>query len=114
MISDAKKMFKDKSSEELRELIHKRKTLIPNLVLLALMLRKENIDREIYPVLDMLESENSQLRILGYAAFQTAYPYLAVKLNNYSPVDSLGSCHTKVSCLRDYVNEQLKGTEKGI
>ena len=107
MIRSAKKEFSDKSVEELRELLHEGKTLTPNLLLIALMLRGEEIDQDIFPVLNLLESEVSYSRVLGFAALRTGYPYLKQFICDYSPMNSLDVCRSQVSELRTWAQDQL-------
>lgn len=113
MVRNAKKEFGDKSVEELRELLREGKTMTPNLILVALMLRGENIDQDIFPVFDFLESDVVQRRSWGYAALRTGYPYLTQFIHDYSPVNSHDVCRDQVVELRSWVEEQLLKAQQG-
>jgi len=82
-------------------------TLTPNYLLLELKRRGEDIERDIIPILAMLESEAPIRRTLGWAALLSAFPYLVNLLGGYNPTHSVSECHEKVANLRRFVEKSL-------
>lgn len=109
LVKSVRKEYADRTTQELRDILHGGNTLTPNLILMELRLRGDNIDRDIYPVLRMLESDHHQIRVLGYAALRTAYFYLKTFICDYSPGNRVDKCRSQVADLREWVNAQLEG-----
>jgi hypothetical protein len=93
------------STSELRKQLAT--TLTPNFLLLELKRRGEDIDKDIIPILAMLESEVPFRRTLGWAALLSAFPYLVKLLGGYKPTHSVSECHEKVASLRRFVKQSL-------
>ena len=92
--------FRPKSSEELRAHLHSPNCLTPNLVLLELRSRGENIRRELPVVVDLLTSEDVGRRGHGWAALTSAFPELVEKIHGYSVGDTVDECRRKTELLR--------------
>jgi hypothetical protein len=95
--------LKSKSSAELRDDLHRPDCEMPNLVLLELARRGEDIHCELPVVLDLLVSENSSRRCLGFAALTSAFPELAGQIRDYRLYESVDECRQKTEILRRLV-----------
>jgi len=89
-----------KSNDELRAELHDSKCLTPNLLLLELDRRGEDIRRELPLVLEMLTAEDTSRRGPGWAALTSAFPELARRVKNYCVNDSVEVCRQKIEVLR--------------
>lgn len=90
--------------EELRDQLH-RSALAPsrwppNLLLMELQARGEDLNQHVELVLSMLEADPIWQRAFGYGALLSAYPSLAQSLKGYRPSASVEDCRTKVAELR--------------
>jgi hypothetical protein len=74
--------------------------LIPNVVLLELLSRGEDIRPDLPVVLDMLVSADSARRGFGWAALASAFPELAASIADYRIFDPVEECHRKTDRLR--------------
>jgi hypothetical protein len=72
----------------------------PNLGLLELQRRGEDIRSYLPMLLDMLVAEDTSLRGFGLAALASAFPDLAKQINDYRITDSVESCRLKTAGLR--------------
>jgi hypothetical protein len=88
------------TSNELRDFLHQPDCHIPNVVLLELQRRGEDIYQELGVILDLLVSKEVPRRALGWAALNSAFPDLALELCDYSIVDSIEECRRKTKTLR--------------
>lgn len=89
-----------KSTGELREYLHKQGGPAPNILLLELKRRGEDINSELPIVLDLLESEEKGLRSHGWAALASAFPELAQEIRDYRIGGSVDDCRGKTERLR--------------
>jgi hypothetical protein len=88
------------STDELRAFLRCVDCPIPNVVLLELKRRGEDIHREFGVILDMLSSEEVSRRGRGWAALNSAFPELARHVGEYYPGDSAAECRSKTGKLR--------------
>jgi hypothetical protein len=89
-----------RSSEELRASLRTGECRAVNLLLLELALRGEDIRQELDFVLEMLVSTSYDERCRGWAAMLTAFPELAEKVSDYSPIDTPSDRRAKVERVR--------------
>ncbi len=89
-----------KSTGELREYLHGQSCLTPNIVLLELKQRGEDINSELPIVFDLLESEEKEMRSHGWAALVSAFPELAQRIGDYCIGGSVDDCRRKTEILR--------------
>jgi hypothetical protein len=89
-----------KSTAELRADLRNPNCPTPNLVLLELRRRGEDIRAELPVVLDLLASEDFGRRGTGWAALTSAFPELAVSLSDYRLDDPVEECRRKTGRLR--------------
>lgn len=94
-----------KSTDELRAELHDGKCLTPNLLLLELNRRGEDIRGELPLVLEMLTSEDTTRRGPGWAALTSAFPELSRRVKNYRVNDSVEVCRQKIDVLRGELGE---------
>jgi hypothetical protein len=92
--------LKAKSTPELRAQLHSPKCLTPNVVLLELQSRGEDIRQELPVVLDLLVSEDTGRRGHGWAALTSAFPELVEQIRDYRIGDSIDECRRKTQILR--------------
>jgi hypothetical protein len=88
------------STSELRAAWKSGSTPVPNLVLLELRRRGEDIRSELPLLLEMLVSPDVGRRCLGWAALTSAFPELMEQLRDYRPADSLEECRKNSERLR--------------
>jgi hypothetical protein len=93
--------LKAKSTVELRAQLHGSKCLTPNVVLLELQSRGEDIRQELPVVLDLLVSEDTGRRGQGWAALSSAFPELVERIRDYRIGDSVDECRRKTEILRN-------------
>ena len=72
----------------------------PNVVLLELLSRGEDIRSELPAVLHLLTSEDFGRRGAGWAALTSAFPELAASLSDYRLDDTVEACRRKTDRLR--------------
>ena len=89
-----------KTSGELREYLHREECKVPNVVLLELKRRGEEIRSELSVVLDLLVSENMDKQSRGWAALESAFPELAQQIPQYCIGGSPDACREQVELLR--------------
>jgi hypothetical protein len=92
--------FAGMTADELRGWLRESGCAYPNLVLLELQSRGEDIERELPLAVDMLTSENRGRRPLGWAALTSAFPQVAEKVRNYRLEDSVEECQRKLAAIR--------------
>jgi hypothetical protein len=88
------------SAAELRSWLRDPSCQIPNLVLLELQRRGEDIHGELAVILDLLVSEDVSQRGHGWAALSSAFPNLARQIGDYHLGDSVADCRRKTGKLR--------------
>ena len=93
------RQFKSHSSDELRQSLHRDDCLTPNLHLLELQRRGEDIQTELPLVLQMLVSDHSDRRGFGWAALTSAFPDVANQISGYNPMASKAECKKHVDRL---------------
>jgi hypothetical protein len=89
------------TSDALRSFLHSPNCQIPNMVLMELQSRGEDILQELPAILSLLESEELRRRGRGWAALTTAFPDLAGHVRDYRISDSVDECRRKIAGLRD-------------
>jgi len=90
-----------KTAPELRADLRSPDCLAPNVVLLELLSRGEDIRCELPVVLDLLASEDFGRRGAGWAALVSAFPELAAAIPDYRIDDPVETCRSKTQCLRE-------------
>ncbi len=99
-----------KTSDQLRSCLRGPDCQIPNVILLELQRRGEDVRGELEVVLDMLVSEDLAQRGRGWAALTSAYPQWAGRLGDYRLGDSVAECGRKTDGLRraalEFTNHQ--------
>jgi hypothetical protein len=95
------------TTEQVRELLYRSAVVPsrwpPNLLLMELQARGEDLNKHIELILSMLEADPVWQRAFGYGALLSAYPHLAQSLKGYRPAASVDDCRTKVAALRKQV-----------
>jgi hypothetical protein len=92
-----------KTASELRADLRNPACLAPNMVLLELRRRGEDIRSELTVVFDLLVSTDFGRRGAGWAALVSAYPDLAVLIPDYRIDDPIEKCLNKTERLRAMV-----------
>lgn len=87
------------SSVRLRALVRSPDCLTPNMVLLELKSRGEDIGEELRVVVELLSSEDAPTRGRGWAALNSAYPELVGKVADYRLTDAPDECRRKAAAL---------------
>lgn len=87
------------SSEQLRASLRSPDCMTPNLVLLELKSRGEDVRNELPVVVGLLTSEDIPTRGRGWAALNSAFPELVEKVADYRLNDSADECRRKASVL---------------
>ena len=100
VLRSGKRELERKTVEELRTMLHIQHCMTPNLVLLELQCRGEDIRCELPVVWDMLVSDSFDQRGRGWAALRSAFPELAKKLRGYRISDSVDECRKKIEVFR--------------
>ena len=88
--------MRNKSSEELRAILHGQDWLFYRNALLELRRRGEDIRQEVMPVLNLLVADSRQLRIGGWLILRQVYPELASRVPEYNPREALDVCKEKM------------------
>lgn len=68
----------------------------PNLILMELKARGQNIDQHLPFVLSLLKHDDLPYRTKGYAALLSAFPDLAMSLKGYNPTHSVEDCRQAI------------------
>ncbi|HXG08319.1 MAG TPA: hypothetical protein VNK04_00870 [Gemmataceae bacterium] len=89
-----------KTVAELRADLRNPGCLTPNVVLLELLSRGEDLRPELPVVLDMLVSADFGRRGVGWAALASAFPELAASIADYRVSDPVEECRRKTERLR--------------
>jgi hypothetical protein len=92
--------FCAKTSSELRAHLRDPDCLAPNVVLLELQSRGEDIRQDLPVVLDWLISQDVGRREKGWAALTSAFPELVSQIPDYRIDDSVDECRRKTDKLR--------------
>lgn len=100
VLKSMKRDFRSKTTEQLRAMLRDPGFLAPNVLLLELGSRGEDLEREMPVVLDMLTAPDRQRRIRGWHAFESAFPKRAKILNDYRIDDTPDECWKKIQRLR--------------
>jgi len=107
MVRGVRKNLERKSVDELRRSLRTPKCLIPNLILLELSSRGEDILPDLPVILDLLESEEQSKRGSGWAALTSAYPDLVTTIPDYRIQDRAEVCRKNIAPLRR-MTERIK------
>jgi hypothetical protein len=86
------------STDELRSQIST--SFTPNVILLELKSRGEDISSDLDKILELLEDSESHRRIRGWAALKSAFPQIAASLGDYRIHGSTNECRAAVSKVR--------------
>ena len=101
MLKSLHRSLSKMSPEHLRADLRAPRCLIPNIILLELSSRGENIMQDLPVVLDLLESPDTSRRGFGWAAITSAYPELVQKIPGYRLCDTVYECKNKTKALRE-------------
>jgi hypothetical protein len=93
------------SIDELQARLCDLECITPNFILLELKCRGVNIDEFLPVVLALLESDRSDRRTTGYAAFLSAFSQYSALLPKYNPFNETAECQAKVAVLREALTE---------
>ena len=96
--------FQSKSVEELRSLLKDPACLVPNLILLELHARGEDLQPLLPLVLEMLTSPDRSRRVRGWYALASAYDDCARELQDYSVDDDEEMRREKVERLKYFLS----------
>ena len=106
------------TSVELREQLHAQDCFIPNLILLELRFRGEDITSELPLIFNLMQSKYVDHRMRGFAAFLSAFPDMANESNKYNPTNSFEKCKKNVKRIENRVKliqcNSLKSRKNGI
>lgn len=97
----AQKSLQSQTVEELRAMLRDPSCLAPNLALLELSSRGEDVQPELPIVLDMLVDASIDRRSRGWHALESVFPELAEQIADYRINDEEEDCKRKVQRLRD-------------
>ncbi len=93
------------SSAQLRQQLRDDQCPIPNILLLELRRRGEDISIELPFVHSLLSSPDMHRRITGWAALTSAYPQLTAAVPDYNPTNDTDECCRTSKPLLEYVTE---------
>ena len=91
------------TNEELRRHMRDNDCLTPNIVLLELDRRGEDIVEELPFVCSLLTSDDRSRRTFGWAALTSAFPDYVQKIPGYNPTASISTCRDKCKPLTDAI-----------
>jgi hypothetical protein len=91
--------YEKMTTDALREHLHAGECATPNLVLLELHRRGENIEEELPLLQTLLASEDVQQRTRGWAALRSAFPERAAQMAGYSPFGTIDECRKHAETL---------------
>ncbi len=80
----------------------------PNLILMELKARGQDVDKHLPFVLSLLKHSHTHCRTKGYAALLSAFPDIAKSLKGYNPTDSEETCRRLVDQATQE-DEQVRG-----
>ena len=96
---DRKRNLSNKTIEELRAMLRDPNCKIPNVVLLELGTRKQNMEQELPVVFEMLLSPLQERRKRGWFTLASVFPERAKLVSNYRADDSVEVCREKMQKL---------------
>jgi hypothetical protein len=99
VLKSMKRDFSGLGTEQLRTLLRDPGCLAPNMLLLELGARGEDLEREMPVVLDMLTDPSPERRIRGWHALESAFPAKARTINDYRIGDTPDECRRKIQRL---------------
>lgn len=94
---------------ELRAQLRDPRCWTPNILLLELRARGEDISPELPLVLSLMESEHQHRRTFGFAALLSAFPEVAKSLRGYSPTQPVEKCKRKIMEFKQRADASPKG-----
>lgn len=100
VLKSIKHDFNRWTTEDLRRTLRDRGFPAPNVILLELRSRGEDLECEIPTVLDMLTDPDQERRMRGWHALETAFPERSKKLSDYRIDDTLEECRRKIQRLQ--------------
>jgi hypothetical protein len=95
------KKIQRKSTEELQTILHGNEFYLFHLVIAALAVRGEDIQKERDCVLRLLTSDNYTARVCGWRTLQFFFPEVAKQIKEYHPKDSIEVCRIKTQGLAE-------------
>jgi hypothetical protein len=99
-LKSMKRDFSGIGTERLRTMLRDPGCLAPNVLLLELGARGEDLEREMSVVLDMLTDPSRERRVRGLHALQSGFPARAKTISDYRIDDTPDDCRKKIQRLR--------------
>jgi len=96
VLKSIKRDFRGLTTDRLRSLLRDPGFLAPNVVLLELGSRGEDIESEMPVVLEMLIAPSRERRMRGWHALESAFPARARMVSDYRIDDTPDQCRTKI------------------
>lgn len=97
------KQIRRKSTEELRTILHGDQFYLFHLVIAALAVRGEDIQKERNCVLKLLVSDDYAARVCGWQTLRYFFPEIAKQIEEYHPKDSVEVCRAKTHGLTEMI-----------
>ena len=101
LLSSTRWRFANESTDSLRGRLIDPDFSAPNLVVVELILRGEDLSEDLPTIVDMLGASSQARRVQGWAALTAAAPELLARLPKYNPSDSTEQCRTDAAELRE-------------
>ena len=95
-MADRKLGLNGKSNEQLRQMLRDPECKIPQLVLLELGVRRQNMEQELPVVLEMLVSPVMERRRRGWLTLSSVFPERAKVISDFRIDDSVEMCKEKI------------------
>lgn len=83
VIKQLQRKFADDSISELRKKLNDPACMIPNIILLELLSRGEDVTKDLPVVIGLLQSDETSKQGFGWAALTSAYPNLVKEIPDY-------------------------------
>jgi hypothetical protein len=99
VLKSMKRDFRGVPTDRLRAMLRDPGFLAPNVLLLELGSRGEDIEREMPVVLDMLTAPSRERRVRGWHALESAFPARARIVGDYRIDDTPDQCRKKIQRL---------------
>lgn len=93
--------FDAMTSDDLRQQLHAPDCLAPNVLLLELRRRGEDIQSELTFLHSLLVSDEMFRRTAGWAALTSAFPELVHRIPNYNPTGTPAECRKNCELLEE-------------
>lgn len=99
VLKSMKRDFRGIRTEQLRTMLRDPGFLAPNVLLLELGARGEDLEREMPVVLDMLTAPSRERRMRGWHALESTFPARARTISDYRIDDTPDECRKKIQRL---------------